>query len=64
MAFLSAGLASTGLLAGRLTTSARAAPTGTVTDFGLQGASYGSKTTGNATAHSDSTALPVLGCTR
>jgi hypothetical protein len=35
-----------------------------VTDFGLQAASYGSKTTGNATAHSDATALSVLGCTR
>ena len=35
-----------------------------MTDFGLQGASYGWKTTGNPTAHSDSTALSVLGCTR
>ena len=63
VAFLSAGVASTGLLAG-VVAPAEAAPTGSVTDFGLQGASYGSKTTGNPTAHSDSTALSVLGCTR
>lgn len=63
LALATVGLTGAGL--GTVTAlPAQAAPQGTLTDFGFDAASYGSKTTGNENAASGATALSVLPCTR
>lgn len=63
VAVATAGLAGAGLVTAAAL-PAQAAPQGTLTDFGFDASSYGSKTTGNDNARSGATALSVLPCTR